>query len=221
MNTRQIATLVALFAFTTTARADGPTYRADQTVGTVEQIAIGQEKFAMCAACHGDTGEGKVGTAPRLNSESYLTVVGNDTLTKVIRDGREGSTMIAWGKMMSDDEVAGLVALLRSWQTTDGVPLDSAPLTGDASEGGALFGQVCAGCHGERGGGYTEKGSGTGIGRKALLSQMSDGELRGVIKLGKDNTSMRPFDEDSPVAVANLSDLQIDSIIKYLRANAW
>ena len=49
----------------------------------------------------------------------------------------------------------------------------------------------------------------------------TDGFLRGVIKEGKDNTPMRPFAADSPVAVANLTDLEIDSIIQYLRTSAW
>jgi hypothetical protein len=45
--------------------------------------------------------------------------------------------------------------------------------------------------------------------------------LRGIIKNGKDNTAMRPFDKKSPVAVANLTDEEIDSIILHLRKNAW
>ena len=69
--------------------------------------------------------------------------------------------------------------------------------------------------------GYAEAGSGTGIGSKQLLAAASNGLLRSLIHRGKDNTAMRPFDAKAPTAVANLTDEEIDSIIQYLRANAW
>lgn len=203
------------------AWADSPTLRADQAAGTPEQIAKGKGLFMGCVGCHGMDGEGKVGVAPALNSNSYLAVVSNEFLAVTVRDGRTGTNMIAWGAMYKDEDVDALVAYMRDWQTVDSLPLETGPLTGDATQGKQLYADICARCHGRSGAGFSELGSGSGIGRAAFLAQADDATLRGIIKNGKDNTAMRSFSADSPVAVANLTDTQIDSIIQYLRANAW
>lgn len=196
-------------------------HRADQAPGTAEQVEKGKALFATCAGCHGLEGEGKVGVAPRLNSASYLAAASNGFLAKTIKEGRAGTNMIAWGAMYKEPDVDALVSFIRSWQTTAGFELDTSPLKGTAEQGEEVWGRICARCHGRSGAGYSEAGSGTGIGRKAFLDQIPDGELRALIKEGKDNTAMRPFDANSPVAVANLTAEEIDAIIKYLRASAW
>jgi cytochrome c oxidase cbb3-type subunit III len=195
--------------------------RADQAPGTAEQVAKGQTLFATCGGCHGMEGEGRVGMGPRLNSDSYLSIVSNDFLKTTITDGRAGTTMIPWGAAMQEPDIDALVSYIRSWQKSDGVVLDDSPLNPGTSDGAMLYRDICSRCHGRSAAGYSEAGSGTGIGRAAFMKQASDGMLRAVIKRGKDNTAMRPFDEDAPTAVANLTDEEIDAIIKYLRANAW
>ncbi len=74
----------------------------------------------------------------------------------------------------------------------------------DAANGRKLFGDICARCHGNRGGGYQEVGSGTGIGRRAFLATSTDGFLRHIIRHGKSATAMRRFSRASATAVANL-----------------
>lgn len=213
--------VAALFTLSTPAEADSVAFRADQPAGTAEQVALGKEKYAMCVGCHGAEGEGRVGMAPRLNSGSYLAIVSNDFLERTIVEGRAGTNMIGWGATMNEADVDGLVAYIRSWQTTDGVELDEGDLNGNLEDGGRVWLDICSRCHGRSGAGYSEAGSGTGIGRKAFLDQISNGQLRGIIAQGKDNTPMRPFDGKSPVAVANLTPAEIDSVILYLRQNAW
>ena len=66
-----------------------------------------------------------------------------------------------------------------------------------------------------------ESANGTGIGRAGFLDSVSNGYLRYVIKHGKSSTPMRPFAAGSKVAVANLSDSQIEDVIAFLRAGAW
>jgi len=197
------------------------TTRADQALGTPEQVAAGATRYPMCAGCHGMNGEGIVGTAPRLNSDSYLKVASNDLLTQTIVEGRQGTNMIPWGAMLTEEDVSNVVAFVRDWQLTDSVSLNDGPLEGSVEQGAMLYNTVCSTCHGRSGAGYQESGSGTGIGRKGFLDQVSDAELRGFITYGKDKTAMRPFSETSPMALANLSETEIDSIIQYLRAKAW
>ncbi len=201
--------------------ASTPRFRADQSPGTDEQIAVGKASFAMCAGCHGIEGEGRIGVAPRLNSANYLAMTSNAFLEETIRVGRPGTNMIPFGASLSDEQITGVVAYMRSWQTLPGVELNASPLSGDAETGKRLYDDICARCHGGSGAGYSESGSGTGIGRQAFLTAASDGFLRAVIRSGKDNTAMRSFSTDSPVAVADLTDEEVDSIIRYLRANAW
>ena len=196
-------------------------YRPDQTPGDAAQIARGKASFAMCVGCHGVEGDGQIGVGPRLHSANYLAMAPNELLQRTISEGRTGTNMVAFGPILKDEGIADVVAFLRSWQTTPGVELDESPLKGDAATGEEVYRRICATCHGRNGAGYSELGSGTGVGRAAFLDVATNGFLRGVIRDGKDNTPMRPFSAKSPVAVANLTDLEIDSIIQYLRTSAW
>lgn len=196
-------------------------YRDDQSPGTAEQIARGKASFAMCAGCHGPNGEGQIGVGPNIASANYIAAASNDLLSRTINEGRVGTNMIAWGGALQESGVADMVAYLRSWQSSPGIELDESPLKGDEATGEKLYREICATCHGRNGAGYSELGSGTGVGRAAFLDMATDGFLRQIIKDGKDNTPMRPFSKDSPVAVANLTNEEIDGIIKYLRKSAW
>ena len=212
------AALGALFLPTSLEAGD---HRADQAPGTAEQVAGGKAMFAMCGGCHGMEGEGLVGVAPRLNSTNYLAAASNDFFRRTLMEGRPGTNMVAFGASLPPEQVDNIIAYIRSWQTTPGVELNEAPLAGDVATGEGLYLDICSRCHGRSAAGYTEVGSGTGIGRKAFLDVASDGFLRAVIREGKDNTPMRSFSDDSPMSVADLSDDEIDAIIQYLRANAW
>jgi len=195
--------------------------RDDQSAGSAEQIAAGQAAFAMCGGCHGMNGEGVVGVGPRLNSANYLAAAPDSFFHDTLMKGRAGTNMMAFGASLPAEQVDGLVAYIRSWQTTDSIELDESPLAGTVEMGESVWNDICSRCHGRSGAGYSEAGSGTGIGRKDFLDVASNGFLRAVIKNGKDNTQMKSFSTNSPISVADLTDEQIDAVIRYLRANAW
>jgi cytochrome c oxidase cbb3-type subunit 3 len=186
-----------------------------------DPAAVGAEKFANCVGCHGEKGEGKVGMGPRLASPSFLAAASDDFLRKTILEGRAGTTMAPWRSSLTDPEADALIQHIRGFAEHEPAKLDESPLKGHAELGEEVFKTICAGCHGRTGGGYMESSSGTGIGRKAFLDAASDGYLRYIIRNGKDLTKMKPFKEDAPTAVADLSDQQIEDVIAYLRANAW
>ena len=198
---------------------------ADPALRTVQltpaNVKLGAEKFAACAGCHGLHAEGRVGIAPRLASETFLSAASDRMLVETITAGRPGTTMIPWGASMKRGEIEAIVAWLRSKAPSEPARLDDSALAGDVETGQHLFRTICATCHGRSGAGYQESGSGTGIGRKAFLGAATNGFLRHVIKHGKSNTQMRAFAKGAPTAVADLDDKEIESVIAYLRTSAW
>jgi len=117
--------------------------------------------------------------------------------------------------------VQALAAYLRTMAPHERATLDESPIEGDVAAGEEVFTTICGTCHGRNGGGYMESSSGTGIGRKVFLDEVSNGYLRYIIKNGKSQTQMKSFREGAPAAVANLTDKQIEDVIAYMRANAW
>lgn len=200
------------------AQSEGNMRWIDNDPATVTK---GKALFTACGACHGMQGEGRQGMGPRLNSDSFLAAASDDFLVRTISQGRAGTTMIPWGTTLKEDDIQSLVAYIRSLNPTPTARLDESPLNGDVTRGSELYGTICAACHGKSGAGYQETANGTGIGRAAFLNSVSNGFLRYIIKHGKSGTQMRPFDKDSKVAVANLTDQQVDDVIAYLRSESW
>lgn len=192
-----------------------------EVTSTPQMIAEGKRLFGTCSACHGIEARGRVGMGPRLNSKSFLQAASDDLLIRTISHGRAGTTMVPWRSQLTQSQIRSIVAYLRSLAPSKPAALNEKPLKGDPKTGAHLFRHICAACHGRAGGGYQETANGTGIGRRAFLTSVSNGYLRYVIKNGKDLTKMRPFKLGSKVAVANLSDKQIDDVIVYLRTRAW
>ena len=106
-----------------------PLYRATDGSRRAEALAAqdralmaqGRDLWATnCAACHGTNGEG--GTAPALNSQEFLTSVNDEQIHGIIAGGIPGTAMPAWlndyGGPLTDQQIAGLVAYLRSWEKT-------------------------------------------------------------------------------------------------------
>lgn len=189
---------------------------------TPEKIAKGEEVFnGRCASCHGPGATGKIGMGPALASKSFLEAANDKMLLDTIRQGRPGTTMIPWENAMTPEELEAVGAYIRSTVEHELVELNEEPLKGEAEQGAELYHSICARCHGNSGAGYSESSSGTGIGRKAFLDVASNGYIRHVVQHGKSGTKMRPFADKAPTAVANLNDVEIDSIIAHLRAKAW
>lgn len=187
-----------------------------------ERAARGKELFEQrCVTCHGPDAQGRVGTAPSLVSETFLEAASDEFLVTTIQKGRDGSTMPPWGLVSAKEDVEAIVAYLRSLTPTEPATLDESPLRGDATRGEEVFRSVCGTCHGRTGAGYQEAGSGTGIGRRAFLTNVSDGYIRYLVRHGKSGTPMRSFTKDTVASVANLNQDQIEDVIMYLRTNAW
>lgn len=80
----------------------------------------------MCAGCHGTEGNGQEGTksgfVPRIGTlanKIYMASVPDDYLVMIVKKGGEFmgkiATMPAWEKRLSDEEIRGLVAHMRTF----------------------------------------------------------------------------------------------------------
>ena len=217
---RRASMMIMTMAVFTACSGSGPENVRSVEVST-RAVATGKVLFGTCAACHGREAQGRIGVGPRIASDSYLAAASDDFLLQTIREGREGTTMVAWKDRFNDSQIEGLVAYLRSLHDVEPAKLDESPLRGDTANGAKVFRSICSGCHGRGGAGYQETANGTGIGRRAFLDSVSNGFLRYIITHGKDQTAMRGFSVESKTAVANLTEQEIDDTIAYLRESSW
>jgi mono/diheme cytochrome c family protein len=67
-----------------------------------------------CASCHGEDGSGGVG--PSLLGNAYVQLHDDEELIAFILAGRPGTAMNGFEGIIAPEELANLVALLRSWQ---------------------------------------------------------------------------------------------------------
>lgn len=73
-----------------------------------------------CSTCHGVNGEGV--DAPALNSRQFLQQVTDEQMHSIVAVGIPGSEMPAWwneiGGPFTDEQIAAVVAYVRSWEPT-------------------------------------------------------------------------------------------------------
>jgi mono/diheme cytochrome c family protein len=82
-------------------------------------IASGRQLWSLnCTSCHGMNGEGV--DAPALNSQQFLSGVTDEQMHGIIAGGVPGTEMPAWwneyGGPLTDEQIAAVVAYVRSWQ---------------------------------------------------------------------------------------------------------
>jgi mono/diheme cytochrome c family protein len=91
--------------------------------------------FQNCAACHGEKGEGRIGTT--LNTAFPAIKEGGALALQTVRDGRSGTLMPAWsqakGGPLTDQEINDAVAYVLSIQRSAPQPGGDVPVpTGSA-----------------------------------------------------------------------------------------
>jgi len=155
-----------------------------------------------CIACHGPAGAGS-DRAPQLNNTAFLSATTDETLYRLIAQGRLEKGMPKWGQVLAPSEIADLVAYIRSWQTEIG---GKGPLSGDLTRGANTYSSNCAVCHGTEGQG----GIGPSLKQNAFVGALPDAELIQFIKTGRPGTTMGGF--------GGLSDQEIADVIALLRA---
>ncbi len=150
----------------------------------------------MCVVCHGTAGEGyKADNAPAIAHPDFLASVTDAFLREAIANGRQGTTMSAWGAERGGPlvraDVDAVVAFMRTWDRGEHAKLDEQAPSGDALRGQPLYARSCSQCHGYRG----VNGTAIHIGDAALLASASNGFLRYAIQRGRSGTAMPAFGE--------------------------
>lgn len=81
----------------------------------------GEEIFlSICAQCHGESGEGVLG--PSLKTREFQEGNTDQEIFSTIKLGHEDSPMIAWGDILSDQQINQLVAFIRDFPIDDSAP---------------------------------------------------------------------------------------------------
>lgn len=129
-------------------------------VSLAADVAAGQAAYAVCAACHGQKGEGNVAmNAPQLAGQEGWYI---KRQLAAYRDGLRGTAagdtfgmqMRPMAMAVSDPTAeANLIAYIESLPETDSAPT----VSGDVAAGQAAY-AVCAACHGAKGEGNEQLG---------------------------------------------------------------
>lgn len=84
------------------------------TPSAPEQVSpSGSQVFgSVCARCHGPKGEGGIGSA--LNTQEFQDSSDDEAIFDTISSGHEATSMIAWGEILTADQIQELVRYIRS-----------------------------------------------------------------------------------------------------------
>lgn len=76
-------------------------------------VELGREVYEIhCAACHGDNGEGDIG--PAIGNPAMLALTTDAFLKYAIENGRDGTQMVSFRDTLTEEEINGVTAFLRS-----------------------------------------------------------------------------------------------------------
>ena len=179
----------------------------------------------FCSPCH-DTGRFGhydkffVRFMPAVRGDTFVQIASATYVTAILREGRPGTLMPAWGSAaggLSDAEIAKLTTYLLEAPVSPENRFPAHTLVrpaytanGDAGRGTALFARHCTGCHGPAGAGQLAPS----LSNAVFQRNASDGFLYATIALGRRNTAMPGF--LAPDA-GGFGDAEIQDLITYVR----
>ncbi len=103
---------------------------------------------SLCAQCHGERGEGLVG--PSLSDPLFQSQFTDTEIFDSISAGHSATSMIAWGEILTSDQIAQIVTYLRQLGSGDATATSEAPSFSSTIL--PIFEVKCNMCHGSLGG---------------------------------------------------------------------
>jgi mono/diheme cytochrome c family protein len=156
--------------------------------------------FQYCSACHGRVGLsntplGKVLEPPprKLADPVAMARIDDERVFKVIKDGKPGTAMPGWGRLLNDRQIREVAAYVRSlkrprpaWMSQDDF---------DVAVGGEVYQSYCAICHGSMGNAQTRIGKVLETKPRNFtdaqrMRRLSNEEMARAIAFGKPGTAM-------------------------------
>ncbi len=179
-------------------------------------VAAGQAAYAVCAACHGQKGEGNVAmNAPKLAGQEGWYI---KRQLAAYRDGLRGTApgdtfgmqMRPMAMAVSDPTAeANLIAFIESLPAVDSAPT----VTGDVAAGQAAY-AVCAACHGASAEGNEQMGG-------PRLAGQDDWYL--VRQINNYNKGLRGYDpkdifgmQMKPMAATLTTEKAVNDVVAYI-----
>ncbi len=171
-----------------------------------------------CIACH-TTGKDSIydevfkRTIPAIMNPSFLMAADNNSLKKVISEGRADTQMTAWkagAAGITDEVISQLIGYLtRERPEKKPEPFGFTRFKGDAKYGEELYRIRCMSCHGDKGQG----GVGLNL-RNPVVQKAADPEFLAItVRDGREGTHMAAFGKDG----VGLKDQDIVDVITYVR----
>lgn len=187
-----------------------------------------------CSICHGDNGKDEKFT-PQLNNISSIKIFLNDDAKyykQTIKAGRKGTLMKGWGEEylgpFNSTQINSIIEHIKiDWYSTQTGHTNSIDfqkyellVSSSINEGEYLFNNICINCHQP----HSTTITAPDIRNYSLIGNDPSGDeiainndqIRYIVKNGINNTKMSAFGENKN-GIFELSDSQVDSIIKYLR----
>ncbi len=174
----------------------------------------GMEIYAgLCAQCHGDAGEGGVG--PALSDPEFQSNNTDEQIFTSIDLGHPATPMIAWGEILTSDQIVQIVTYLRQFGSGDAATASGAPSFSSAVL--PIFEAKCTMCHGSMGGwdGTSYQATiNTGDNAPVVIPGDADGSLLAQKLIGthKTGTIMPPG--------AKLPDSELQLILDWIASGA-
>lgn len=188
----------------------------------------------LCARCHGDLGNGKgpistyLDPYPRdLTKAGFMSSKSDERLISSIKNGVAGTSMPAWGRVLSDDQIHGVLDHIRKNYVKEParqvkgrqVP-ETNPVAADMASikrGEQLFLQRCTGCHGKKADGKGPNSTDIqprprNLRNADFLNSVSDRRLFESILYGVQGSAMPPWVD------YGLTQKEVGDLVNYLRS---
>ncbi|MFN2177276.1 MAG: c-type cytochrome [Anaerolineales bacterium] len=142
----------AVVAYIRSWQDNPPVELPPEVITSSEQISLnGSDIYSeLCSQCHGVQGEG--GTGPPLSAPEFQEENSDQEIFDSINLGHEATPMIAWGAILTSDQIQQLVEVIRNFKaegTTSQAEETAISFNEDVIP---LFDNNCAACHGTFGG---------------------------------------------------------------------
>ncbi len=138
----------ALVAYIRSWEANPPVELPPEVAGGGVSLSVSEVYADLCAQCHGPNGEGGIG--PAFRDAAFQQRNTDQNLFDSINLGHPATPMIAWGEILTSDQISQLVTFIRQLgaEATE-APSGPVSFAGDVMP---ILQAKCAVCHGSLGG---------------------------------------------------------------------